>query len=147
RAGISAADLDLVVVATDTPDYLSPATASVVQHKLGARDAGTFDVNCACAGWVTALDTAGRYLLTEPGARYALVGGGYGMTRFVDWRDKHTCTLFADGGGAVVLGVGDEPGFLGGKLLARGEYHDALGIYTGGTFRPATAGGVGEIGK
>jgi 3-oxoacyl-[acyl-carrier-protein] synthase III len=85
--------------------------------------------------------------MTEPGARYALVGGGYGMTRYVDWRDKHTCTLFADGGGAVVLGVGDQPGFLGGKLLARGEYHDALGIYTGGTARPATPEVVAATGK
>ena len=61
------------------------------------------------------------------------------MTRYVNWKDKKTCTLFADGAGAVVLGASDKPGFLGAKLLADGEYHDALGIYTGGTNRPATA--------
>jgi 3-oxoacyl-[acyl-carrier-protein] synthase-3 len=147
RAGLGAADLDLVVVATDTPDYLSPATASVVQHKLGARNAGVFDLNSACAGWVTALDLAARYIMTDPGLRYALVAGGYGMTRYVDWRDKHTCTLFADGAGAVLLGAAEEPGFLGGRLLCRGEYHDALGIYTGGTARPATPEVVSESGK
>lgn len=146
RAGLSPADLDLVVVATDTPDYLSPATSSVVQHKLGASSAGTLDVNSACAGWVTALDMAARYVITEPRCRHALVAGAYGMTRFVDYKDKHTCTLFADGAGAVILGPGETPGFLGGRMLARGEYHDALGIYTGGTSRPATAPNVAAFG-
>jgi 3-oxoacyl-[acyl-carrier-protein] synthase-3 len=69
------------------------------------------------------------------------------MTRFVDWTDKYTCTLFADGAGAVIVSAGDAPGFLSGKLTAAGEYHDALGIYTGGTFRPATPDVVGERGK
>lgn len=139
RAGVEAEAVDLVIVATDTPDYISPATASVVQAKLGASRAGTFDVNAACAGWVTALDLAARYLATEPGMRYVLVCGGYGMTRFLDWSDKRTATLFADGAGAVLLGAGDEPGFLAGQLRAEGRYHDALGIYTGGAARPMTA--------
>jgi 3-oxoacyl-[acyl-carrier-protein] synthase-3 len=76
-----------------------------------------------------------------------LVVGVYGMTKFIDWTDKRTCTLFADGAGAVVLGTGDEPGYLGAKLLARGEYHDALGIYTGGTANPATPDAVAAGGK
>lgn len=147
RAGITAEDLNLVIVSTDTPDYLSPATASAVQHKLGAANAGTYDINCACAGWVTALDMAARYIATDEDYRYILVSGGYGMTRFVDWTDKYTCTLFADGAGAVILKAGDAPGFLSGKLTAVGEYHDALGIYTGGTFRPATLETVQASGK
>jgi 3-oxoacyl-[acyl-carrier-protein] synthase-3 len=69
------------------------------------------------------------------------------MSKFVNWADKYTCTLFADGAGAVVLGAGDEPGFLAAKLLADGQYHDALGIYTGGTFRPATPEVVNRLGK
>jgi 3-oxoacyl-[acyl-carrier-protein] synthase III len=146
RAGRSPAEVDLVIVATDTPDYLSPATASVVQAKLGAHAAGTFDVNAACAGWVTALDLAARYLMTEPGMRHVLVCGGYAMTRFLDWTDKKTATLFADGAGAVLLGAGDEPGFLAGQLRADGRYHDALGIYTGGAHRPATLARVTEEG-
>jgi 3-oxoacyl-[acyl-carrier-protein] synthase-3 len=147
RAGITPGDLDLIVVATDTPDYISPATASVVQAKLGASKAGTYDINCACAAWVTGLDMAARYIATDADYRHILVAGGYGMTRFIDWTDKYTCTLFADGAGAVIVRAGDAPGFLAGRLVAHGEYHDALGIYTGGTYRPATPQRVAELGK
>lgn len=146
RAGVAAEDVDLVIVATDTPDTLSPATASAVQAKLAARRAGTFDVNAACAGWVTAMDLAARYIATEPGMQHVLVCGGYAMTRFLDWDDKKTATLFADGASAVLLGAGDEPGFLAGQLRAEGRYHDALGIYTGGASRPATAATIAEHG-
>jgi 3-oxoacyl-[acyl-carrier-protein] synthase III len=142
RAGVRASELDLVIVATDTPDYLSPATSSVVQAKLGATSAGTYDINCACAGWVTALDVASKTLAADDSYQRVLVVGAYGMTRYVNWKDKKTCTLFADGAGAVVLGASAQPGFLGAKLLAAGEYHDALGIYTGGTSRPATPGAL-----
>ncbi len=138
RAGVTPDDLDLIIVSTDTPDYLSPGTSVVVQHKLGATKAGCYDVNSACAGWVTALDQGARYLLTEPDARYVLVAGGYGMSRFLDFKDKKTANLFADGAGAAVLVVGDAPGWLGSNLLAVGRFHDALGIYGGGAFRPCT---------
>jgi len=139
RAGVGPEELDLVLIATDTPDYLSPATASAVQAKLGAKNAGTFDLNCACAGWVTALDAASKYIAADDSYRRILVVGAYGMSRYINWKDKKTATLFADGAGAVVLGASETPGFMGAKLLAAGEYHDALGVYTGGTFRPATA--------
>jgi 3-oxoacyl-[acyl-carrier-protein] synthase III len=139
QAGIGPDDLDLIIVATDTPDQLSPATAAVLQHKLGAAKAGVYDLNCACAGWVTALDVASKTIVADEDYRHVLVVGAYGMTRYVDWTDKRTCTLFADGAGAAVLRAGSEPGVLGAKLYAAGEYHDALGIYTGGTARPATA--------
>ena len=147
RAGITPADLDLLIVSTDTPDYLSPSTSVVVQAKLGADRAGCYDVNSACAGWVTALDQGARYLMTEPEMHYVLVAGGYGMSRFIDLHDKKTANLFADGAGAVVLGVGDEPGFLGSNLLAVGSFHDALGIYTGGTYRPCTPENLAEFGS
>jgi len=147
RAGIAAADLNLIIVATDTPDYLSPATASAVQAKLGASQAGTYDINCACAAWVTGLDMAARYIATDADYQHILVVGGYGMSKFIDWTDKYTCTLFADGAAAVIVSAGDAPGFLSGKLMAEGSYHDALGIYTGGTYRPATPEVVNELGK
>jgi len=147
RAGLEASNLDLIIVATDTPDYISPATASVVQAKLNAPQAGTFDINCACAGWVTALDTAARYIATDIDYNHILVAGGYGMTKFVDWTDKYTCTLFADGAAVAIVKAGDKPGYLAGKLKAAGEYHDALGIYSGGTYRPATPAVVEELGK
>jgi len=145
RAGLSAADLDLIIVSTDTPDYLSPSTSIVVQAKLGAT-AGCYDVNSACAGWVTALDQGARYLMTEPSYKYILVAGGYGMSRFLDFGDKKTANLFADGAGAVVLGAGEEPGFIGSNFLAVGEFHDALGIYTGGAFRPCTPENLSAFG-
>ena len=147
RANIAPTDLNLIIVATDTPDYISPATASVVQAKLGATKAGTYDINCACAAWVTGLDMAARYIATDDEYRYILIAGGYGMTRFLDWHDKYTATLFADGAGAVIVRAGDAPGYLAGKLVAHGEYHDALGIYTGGTYRPATPEIIAQLGK
>lgn len=147
RAHLRAPDLDLIIVATDTPDYLSPATASAVQGKLGAMNAGTYDINCACAAWVTGMDMAARYIATDSDYHHILVAGAYGMSRFIDWTDKYTCTLFADGVGAAIVSAGDAPGFLSGKLMARGEYYDALGIYTGAVSRPATPENVSAYGK
>lgn len=146
KAVVSAEELDLIIVSTDTPDYLSPSTSIVVQHKLGAVNAGSYDVNSACAGWVTALDQGARYLATEPTMKYVLVTGGYGMSRFLNFKDKKTANLFADGAGAVVLGVGEEAGFLASNLFAKGEYHDALGIYCGGTYCPPTPENIEKFG-
>lgn len=146
RAGVEPEQVDMLIVSTDTPDYLSPGTSVVVQHKLGTVNAGCYDVNSACAGWVTALDQGARYIATEPQMGYILVTGGYGMSRFLDLSDKKTANLFADGAGAVLLAGGDEPGFLASNFLAKGEYHDALGIYTGGAYRPCTSGQIAESG-
>ncbi len=147
RAGVDPAEIDLIIVSTDTPDYLSPGTSVVVQAKLSAVNAGCYDVNSACAGWVTALDQGARYLMTEASAKYVLVAGGYGMSRFLDFGDKKTANLFADGAGAALLGVSDHPGFLASNFLARGEFHDALGIYSGGAFRPSSAENFAEYGR
>lgn len=138
RAKKSAAEVDLIILATDTPDQLSPATAVVVQHKLGATKAVAFDVNCACAGFVTALDTATKFIQADARYRTVLVIGAYGMSRYLDWTDKTTCTLFADGAGAVVLEATERAeGWLGSELYTDGSYWDALGIYRGGTRLPA----------
>jgi 3-oxoacyl-[acyl-carrier-protein] synthase-3 len=147
RAKIDPGQIDLLIVSTDTPDYLSPGTSVVVQEKLGAINAGCYDVNSACAGWVTALDQGARYLATDTDMHYILVAGGYGMSRFLDLKDKKTANLFADGAGAVVLGAGDEAGFLASKFLAKGEFHDSLGIYSGGAFRPCTPENLEIYGK
>ncbi len=143
RAGVAPEDVDLIILATDTPDYVSPGTAPVVQHKLGAVNAGTFDVNSACAGWVLGLDIASRYIMTDPDYQHILVIGAYGMTRFVDWTDKRTCTLFSDGGGAVLLSAGDTPGFLGAKIKSDGTFHDYMGVFSGGTLEVAGKNGTG----
>ena len=146
RAGVRPEQLNLIIVSTDTPDYLSPGTSVVVQHKLGAVNAGTYDVNSACAGWVTALDQGARYIATDEAMNYVLVAGGYGMSRFLDLSDKKTANLFADGAGAAVLGVGDRPGFLASNFLAKGEYYDALGIYVGGAACPSTPQNLASFG-
>lgn len=146
KAGVRPDQLNLVIVSTDTPDYLSPSTSVVVQYKLGAINAGAYDVNSACAGWVTALDQGARYIATDDSMNYILVAGGYGMSRFLDLTDKKTANLFADGAGAAVLGVGDVPGFLAGNFLAKGEFYDALGIYGGGAALPSTLENVTRYG-
>ena len=138
-AGLDATELDLIVLATDTPEQLSPATSVVVQHRLGAMNAGTFDVNSACAGFVTALDTASKFIIADSAYRNVLVVGAYAMSKYLDLHDKKTATIFADGAGALVLQARDDrPGFLAGKLHADGSFHDHMGIYAGGTHLPIT---------
>jgi 3-oxoacyl-[acyl-carrier-protein] synthase-3 len=139
NAGIEADELDLIILSTDTPDYISPATSVVVQYKLGAKNAGTFDVNCACAGLVTSLDIASRYISTDSEMNNILVIGAYGMTKFVDWTDHYTCTLFADAAGAMLLRASEvREGFIASKLIADGSFYDHLGVFVGGTAEPPT---------
>ncbi len=140
NAGVSAADLDLILVSTDTPDYLSPSTAAVVQYKLRAKNAGAFDINSACAGFVTALDMASKYVV-DPQYKNILVVGAYGMTKWLNYDDFKIATLFADGAGAVVVQAREtdqDEGVLASTLFADGQYHDYMGVYAGGTFMPMT---------
>jgi 3-oxoacyl-[acyl-carrier-protein] synthase-3 len=138
-ANIGPEDLDLIIIATDTPEYLSPATSVVVQHRLGAKNAGTFDLNAACAGFVTALDTASKYVISDTSYNNVLVIGAYAMSKYVDWTEKKTATIFADGAGACIVQASEEAaGFLASKLVADGSYHDHMGIYAGGTRMPIT---------
>ncbi|MHA1971719.1 MAG: 3-oxoacyl-ACP synthase III family protein [Candidatus Hodarchaeales archaeon] len=145
NAGLNAKDLDLIILSTDTPDCLSPATSVIVQHKLGAINAGTFDVNAACAGLVTALDIGSRYIETDPQINNVMVIGAYGMTRFVDWTDHYTCTLFSDGAGALLLSASEnKEGFLASQLSADGSFYDHLGIFVGGTAEPCFGNNCGK---
>jgi len=138
-ARLNASELGLIILATDTPEQLSPATSVVVQHRLGAVNAGTFDVNCACAGFVTALDTASKFISADSAYRNVLVIGAYAISKYLDWHDKKTATIFADGAGAVVLQAReDRPGFFAGRLRADGSFHDHMGIYAGGTHLPVS---------
>ncbi len=138
-AGLHPHDVDLIIVATDTPDYLSPSTASVVQYKLGASRAGAFDLNSACAGFVTALDVASKYISLDSGYQNILVIGAYGMSKYLDWDDYKIASMFADGAGALVLSKAadaESRGVLASELYADGQYHDHMGLYAGGTFQP-----------
>ena len=139
-ANVRADEIDLIILATDTPEYISPATSVVVQHRLGAKNAGTFDINSACAGFVTALDTATKYIIADKTYKKVLVIGVYAMSKFVDWKEKKTSTMFADGAGAVVLQSTEEEGhgFLSSKLEADGSFHKFMGIFAGGTKTPIT---------
>jgi 3-oxoacyl-[acyl-carrier-protein] synthase III len=137
RAQVKPRELDLIIVATDTPEYISPATSSVVQSRLAAKRAATFDLNCACASFITALDTASKFIIADEQYGNVLIIGAYAMSKYLDWGDKKTCTLFADGAGAVVLQAGAEgPGYLASRLAADGDYHACMGIYAGGTGMP-----------
>jgi 3-oxoacyl-[acyl-carrier-protein] synthase-3 len=139
KAGIAAAELDLIIVATDTPDYISPSTAAVVQYKLGAVNAGVFDLNTACAGFVTAMDVAWKYLRSDDQYRHILVTGAYGMSKYLDFDDYKISTLFADGAGAAIVSVAEDgQGILASTLYGDGSYHDHMGIYAGGTHLPAS---------
>lgn len=137
---VSHEEIDLLIVATDTPEYVSPSTASKVQHMLGLNRAGTFDLNTACAGFVTALDNGAKYIRADAHYQTVLVVGAYAMSKYLQMHDKKTVTLFADGAGAVVLKSSNEKdkGWLASQLITRGQYHAHMGIYAGGSKYPVT---------
>jgi 3-oxoacyl-[acyl-carrier-protein] synthase-3 len=137
KANWQATDLDLIIVSTDTPEYVSPSTASVVQYRLAAANAGTFDVNSACSGFVSILETGARYIISDKRYQRVLLIGAYAMSKFLNREDKKTVTLFADGAGAVLLEASEEQsGFIDAQLETQGQYHDWMGIYAGGTAHP-----------
>jgi 3-oxoacyl-[acyl-carrier-protein] synthase III len=137
-AGLEPGEIDLLIVSTDTPEYISPATSSVVQGRLGAVRAGTFDVNSACAGFTTALDIAWKYIRADERYERILVIAVYAMSRYLDYSDKKTATIFADGAGAVVVQAAAEPGILASELFADGTLEAGMGVYAGGTAEPIT---------
>lgn len=141
RAEIKAEDLDLIIIATDTPEFVSPSTASIVQYELGAVKAGTFDVNTACAGFVTALDIASKYVRSDENYNNVLVVGAYNMSKYLNMTDKKTVTLFADGAGAVIVSSNNDlsHGFQNSQLYTEGQYNSWMGIYAGGTKQPTTS--------
>ena len=138
RANLKASELDLIIVSTDTPEFISPSTASVLQHRIGAKNAGTFDINTACAGFVTALDVGAKYIRADEQYEYILVIGAYAMSKYLNLEDKKTVTLFADGAGGVLLKAEKDSkrGFQASQLLSMGEYNEWMGIYGGATKYP-----------
>lgn len=138
RAGIKAEDLDLIILGTDSPDYITPATSVVTQYKLGAVKAGTFDVSCACASFPTGLNLAAGLISTNPNLKYVLVIGAYMMHKLSDWKNDVLSFFYGDGAGAAILAPGEKPGFVSSTFFADGSYHKSWGIYSGGTYEPAT---------
>jgi len=124
-AGRSAADVDLIVLATSTPDMVFPSSACLLQAKLGVKRGAAFDVQAVCSGFVYALATADKFI--RSGAhRCALVVGAEIFSRILDWKDRGTCVLFGDGAGAVVLEASETPGILSSNLRADGSYASIL---------------------
>ncbi|MBT3703639.1 MAG: ketoacyl-ACP synthase III [Alphaproteobacteria bacterium] len=144
NAGLSVDDLDLIVVATATPDETFPATATTVQYKLGMTHGFAFDVQAVCSGFVFALATADNFIKAGQ-AKTALVIGAETFSRILDWEDRTTCVLFGDGAGAVVLqaeegnGTTDDHGVLASKLHSDGRHHDLLYV-DGGPSSTQTTG-------
>ena len=129
-AGVSAADLDLIIVATTTPDQVFPSTACLLQGRMGNHGATAFDVQAVCTGFVYALGVADKFIKSGT-HKTALVIGAETMSRIIDWTDRTTCVLFGDGAGAVVLQASDEPGILSTHLHADGQYKELLEVPAG----------------
>lgn len=143
-ADLSPARLDIIIVATVTPDYPFPATACLVQDALGATRAGAFDLNAGCTGFVYALNVSAG-LITGGQADYALVIGAETLSRIVNWNDRNTCVLFGDGAGAVVLAASRAPGGVLATLLGSdGSGGDLLIVPGGGSRHPASPETVGN---
>ena len=141
RAGRTADEVDLLILGTDSPDYITPATSVVLQSKLGARNAGTFDVACACASFPTALASAAGLMATNRTLKVVLVVAVYLMHKLADENDP-MIFFYGDGAGAAVLERSDEAGFISSAFAADGTYHRNWLIEAGGTVEPVTAEAV-----
>ncbi len=137
-AGIKPKKLDLILVATCTPDMLFPTTACLLQEKLGARNAAALDINAVCSGFVYGLSVADAYIKSRQARRILLVGAEI-LSRFTDWEDRSTCVLFGDAAGAVVIEPGEgESGIVSTLLHSNGKYSDLIHVPGGGAMMPAT---------
>jgi 3-oxoacyl-[acyl-carrier-protein] synthase-3 len=138
RTDLSAGDLDLVIVATASPEHLFPATACIVQDSLGAANAGAFDLSAACTGFILAMNMAAQAIITGS-INNALVIGAETLSRLVDWEDRGTCVLFGDGAGAFVLQASERPGgVLSAIMRSDGSGGNLLSVPAGGSRHPAS---------
>ena len=126
-AGVTSKDIDLIIVATTTPDMVFPSTACILQNKLGVENCPAFDVQAVCSGFVYALATADMFVSSGK-CRNALVVGTEIYSKLLDWNDRSTCVLFGDGAGAVVLSQSENPGILSTHLHASGDYCNVLSV-------------------
>jgi 3-oxoacyl-[acyl-carrier-protein] synthase-3 len=144
RAQVPPWQVDLVICCTATPDYLFPATACLIQHEIGAENAGAFDLEAACAGFVYGL-SVGAQFVKAGSYKTVLVVASEALSRFIDWKDRTTCVLFGDGAGAVVLQPSDKPtGLLSFVLGSHGVGEDLIKLPAGGSRVPATDATVAQ---
>ena len=137
RAGRKPEEVDLVIVGTDSPDFITPATSVIVQDKIGAKNAGTFDVGCACASFPTALTSAAGMMMANANLKVVVVIGVYMMHKLTDANDPMTF-FYGDGAGAAVLEQRAEQGFISSAFRADGSYAKRWAIFAGGTVEPTT---------
>lgn len=142
-ANVNAEDLDLIIVATTTPDKIFPSTATILQHKLGNSGSPAFDIQAVCTGFIYALSTADQFIKTGM-AKKVLVVGAESMSRITNWEDRNTCVLFGDGAGAVVLEATTEEGILSTHLHADGKHEELLHVPSG-ISKPAKTDDISEI--
>lgn len=126
-SGLQPNEIDLIIVATTTPDMVFPSTACILQHKLGISNGPAFDVQAVCSGFIYALATADMFVSSGK-CRNALVVGTEVYSRIIDWNDRSTCVLFGDGAGAVILTQDQQPGILSSHLHANGSYSQILAV-------------------
>ena len=129
-ANITPDEIDMIIVATTTPDMVFPSTACLLQQRLDIHGCAAFDVQAVCTGFIYALDIADKYIRTGA-ANTVLIVGAETLSRIIDWTDRSTCVLFADGAGAIVLQASDEPGILSSFIHADGGYQDLLRVPSG----------------
>ncbi|MFB3101395.1 MAG: beta-ketoacyl-ACP synthase III, partial [Gammaproteobacteria bacterium] len=129
-ASVSADDVDLIIVATTTPDLVFPSTACLLQERLGVRGSAAFDIQAVCTGFIYALSVADKFIKTGA-ANKALVVGAETLSRIIDWTDRDTCVLFGDGAGAVILEASEQPGIVSTFLHADGQHKDLLKVPVG----------------
>jgi 3-oxoacyl-[acyl-carrier-protein] synthase-3 len=137
-AGIDPVDIDLIIIATVTPDMLFPSTACIVQKNIGAVNAAGFDIEAGCTGFIYALTVANSFI--QSGVyKNVLVIGAEVLSKIIDWNDRSTCVLFGDGAGAVVLSAMDQPGLLSNYIKSDGRGGDLLYVPAGGSKLPTSA--------
>jgi len=129
-AGIETSEIDLIIIATTTPDQIFPSTACLLQQRLGIQGCPAFDIQAVCTGFIYALDIVDKFIRTGA-AKCALVVGAETLSRIIDWKDRGTCVLFGDGAGAAVLRAGEAPGILSSHLHADGRYEPLLRVPAG----------------
>jgi 3-oxoacyl-[acyl-carrier-protein] synthase-3 len=141
-AGVTAEDIDLIIIGTTSPDLVFPNIATIVQHRLGVGGCPAFSLEAACTGFIYALTTADKFIRAGE-AKCALVIGAEVISKLVDWTDRSTCVLFGDGAGAVVIKPSEEPGIISCHLGADGQYKDLL-YYPVGVSKDLHKAGVGD---
>jgi 3-oxoacyl-[acyl-carrier-protein] synthase III len=141
-AGVAAADIDLIIVGTTSPDLIFPNIGTLVQHRLGVHGCPAFSIEAACTGFIYALTTADKFVRAGE-AKCALVIGAEIISKLVDWQDRSTCVLFGDGAGAVILKPSEEPGIISCHLGADGQYKELL-YYPVGASKDLDKAGVGD---